>query len=224
MNIFLDAGGVILDETEHENKRAELSVKLLLKYNKNYSLNQYWLDLNEAVNSYITHIYKYIFWKNTKEINIFNKLFDEYQNNWIKMNVPLTIMSGLKEVLVKISKNNKIGILGQYDQHIIEILKKSNLIQYFNYTETQEKYNITKPDPRYFENILKALNINASDSIMVGDRIDKDIIPAKQIGMKYTIRIKTGIHKNQASRYPDEFPNYEINEIKELIEIIEKIS
>jgi ribonucleotide monophosphatase NagD (HAD superfamily) len=50
---------------------------------------------------------------------------------------------------------------------------------------------------------------------MVGDRIDKDIIPAKMIGMK-TIRIKSGIHKNQEPRTPDEMPDLSINELNEI--------
>jgi ribonucleotide monophosphatase NagD (HAD superfamily) len=38
---------------------------------------------------------------------------------------------------------------------------------------------------------------------MVWDRIDKDIIPAKMVGMK-TVRIRTGIHKTQEARTPEE--------------------
>jgi ribonucleotide monophosphatase NagD (HAD superfamily) len=31
---------------------------------------------------------------------------------------------------------------------------------------------------------------------MIGDRIDKDVIPAKLTGMK-TVRVKVGLHKTQ---------------------------
>jgi ribonucleotide monophosphatase NagD (HAD superfamily) len=47
---------------------------------------------------------------------------------------------------------------------------------------------------------------------MIGDRIDKDIIPAKAIGMK-TIRIRTGIHKNQEPRIPEEIPDITIERL-----------
>ena len=50
---------------------------------------------------------------------------------------------------------------------------------------------------------------------MVGDRIDKDIIPAKLVGMK-TIRIRTGIHKNQEARTPEEIPDITVNELCEI--------
>ena len=58
---------------------------------------------------------------------------------------------------------------------------------------------------------------------MIGDRIDKDIIPAKQVGLK-TIRVLTGIHKKQKSRYPEEYPDVEINKIQEIIEAVKNLS
>ena len=62
---------------------------------------------------------------------------------------------------------------------------------------------------------MKKCNCNAEESIMVGDRIDKDIIPAKLIGMK-TIRIRTGIHKNQEPRTPDEIAEITVNKLREI--------
>jgi len=55
---------------------------------------------------------------------------------------------------------------------------------------------ITKPDPRYYEQIAQLLGVNPHQCIMVGDRIDKNIIPVKQVGMK-TIWTRVGLHKNQ---------------------------
>jgi 8-oxo-dGTP diphosphatase/putative hydrolase of the HAD superfamily len=50
---------------------------------------------------------------------------------------------------------------------------------------------------------------------MIGDRIDKDIIPAKMVGMK-TIRIKVGIYKNQEPRIPEEMAEITINKLEEI--------
>jgi ribonucleotide monophosphatase NagD (HAD superfamily) len=47
---------------------------------------------------------------------------------------------------------------------------------------------------------------------MVGDRIDKDIIPAKQLGMK-TIRVRWGLHRNQNPRSDEEHPDIELNSV-----------
>ena len=70
-------------------------------------------------------------------------------------------------------------------------------------------FKITKPDPRYLEQITRKIGALPDECIMVGDRIDKDIIPAKQLGMK-TILLRTGIHKYQKPRVPFEIPDKEL--------------
>ena len=58
---------------------------------------------------------------------------------------------------------------------------------------------------------------------MVGDRIDKDIIPAKQVGMK-TILIRVGLHKNQRPRIPDELPDLELPNIVGLASAVDRLA
>jgi len=132
-------------------------------------------------------------------------------------------MVGLEDLLKTLSKNYKIGILGQYDTSLVSFLKYKNLEKYFSFTETQEKYETTKPDPRYYLEILKNANMKPDNCIMIGDRIDKDIYPANVINMK-NIRIQTGIHKSQEPRIFIEIPNYTVKSLSEITnELIERI-
>ena len=50
---------------------------------------------------------------------------------------------------------------------------------------------------------------------MVGDRLDKDIAPAKALGM-VTIRFRTGRHRRQKPRCPAEMPDAEVTDVSEL--------
>ena len=51
--------------------------------------------------------------------------------------------------------------------------------------------------------------------LMVGDRLDKDIAPAKALGM-FTIRFRTGRHRRQKPRGPAEMPDAEVTDVSEL--------
>ena len=51
--------------------------------------------------------------------------------------------------------------------------------------------------------------------IAVGDRLDKDIAPAKALGMA-TIRFRTGRHRRQKPRSPAETPDEEVTDVAEL--------
>ncbi|MCL2831751.1 MAG: HAD family hydrolase [Treponema sp.] len=180
-NIFLDAGGVILDETEFERNMARAITAAIQKHIPDYSASQYLADAEEAKN----------------------------------LNSGLKLMDGIKDFLIKYSKQYKIGIMGQYGQALKLFLQNENLLQYFKFTETQENYQITKPDLRYFEAVLNKCGCLPAQSVMIGRRIDKDIIPAKAIGMR-TIRHRTGMHKNQEPRTPQEIPNFTCDRLSEI--------
>jgi FMN phosphatase YigB (HAD superfamily) len=44
-------------------------------------------------------------------------------------------------------------------------------------------WGVSKPDPRFFEMVIAAAGVPASDIAYVGDRVDNDVIPARAAGM-----------------------------------------
>jgi hypothetical protein len=54
-----------------------------------------------------------------------------------------------------------------------------------------------------------------AECIMVGDRLDQDIAPAKALGMA-TIRFRTGRHRRQKPRSAAETPDEEVTDVAEL--------
>jgi HAD superfamily hydrolase (TIGR01549 family) len=214
-SIFLDAGGVILDEKKFEEASALIITKIISGYNQDYTLSDYWKDAEEGVYRFVPKIYDYVLFKNINDINDFKMAKEKYKKELKDKNLPFKLMVGIEEFLMRFFEDYKIGILGQYGGDFKDYLENQDILKYFTWSETQENYNITKPDPRYFEAILKTCNCKPEESIMIGDRIDKDIIPAKMLGMK-TVRIKTGLHKNQKARTPEEIPDLTVSRLEEI--------
>jgi len=215
-NIFLDAGGVILNETNFENNMANIISEIIQKYNHGYSPDNYWKDAEEAVYRFVPKVYEYILYKNIKDIDEFKKAkFQKSNEEKRNLNNDFELMDGIKDFLISFSKCYSIGILGQYGKDFKNFLNKNNLLPYFAYSEIQDDYAVTKPDPRYFEEILGKCGCDPTESVMIGDRIDKDIIPAKAVGMK-TIRLRVGLHKNQEPRTPEEIPDFTVERLNEI--------
>ena len=59
-----------------------------------------------------------------------------------------------------------------------------NLSDYFEAVLTCEDTKVRKPSAKAFDKILKKLDLNPEEVLMVGDSLDKDIQGAKEIGMK----------------------------------------
>ncbi len=58
----------------------------------------------------------------------------------------------------------------------------------------RQKRGVAKPDRRIFEIALERGNCKPFEAVMIGDRIDNDIVPARLLGM-HTIWIRQGFSK-----------------------------
>lgn len=110
---------------------------------------------------------------------------------------------------------------GRYELHIItngfdEIqatkLASSEITHYFTHVITNEKASAKKPDPRIFQFALDVSGANLSESIMIGDNYEADILGAKTIGLDT-------IFYNPKGLLVDEKPTYDIKHWKELMAI-----
>lgn len=216
--VFLDAGGVILDESEHEYALAKVAVEALSDVVRDYSLDAYWRDVEEASRVYAPRIYQYVFFKYLRDDpGSFDAIYESFLSAWHERRPPLKLMEDLPDEVRGLSRDFDLGILGQYGKEVLRLLGEHSLLDCFKHTYTQDDFDLTKPDPRYYEHVTEACGVNPRECIMVGDRLDKDVVPARQVGMK-TIRIRVGILKGQDPRVPFEVPDIELPGIRGLAE------
>jgi putative hydrolase of the HAD superfamily len=86
-----------------------------------------------------------------------------------------------------------ICIVSDMTAHIqIRKLKKLGVDIYIDYMVTSEEVGAEKPDPRMFLTALQKLSLMATDALMVGDDIKKDIEGAHSLGLK-TALVKASV-------------------------------
>lgn len=66
---------------------------------------------------------------------------------------------------------------------------QQGILKYISIIIASAEEGVAKPDSRIFEIALERSNCEPANAIMIGDRIDNDIVPAKRMGMN-TIWIK----------------------------------
>jgi len=94
-------------------------------------------------------------------------------------------------------------------------LVSMKLNRFFDVVVTFDDTKQLKPSTKPFTVAFRKLKLKPSDCLMVGDRPERDIKGAKRLGM-ITCFAKYGNPKAKSSE-----ADYEINDIKELIEIVE---
>jgi FMN phosphatase YigB (HAD superfamily) len=222
--VLLDAGGVILDESEDEKSRVGVATDVLSTVVSGYSVERLREDLDEAIAGFCPRILAYAFWKHVKpDRALFEKLYDEFHARWQPLRPELKIMAGFPQEAEMLAHHLSVGIAGQYGAELLDLLRKESLLGLFTFRFTQDDFDITKPDPRYLERIAQACGVRPAQCIMVGDRIDNDMIPARQIGMR-TVLVRVGLHRNQQSRTPFEIPDAEITGIGGLAKAVLEVA
>jgi FMN phosphatase YigB (HAD superfamily) len=214
--VLLDAGGVILDESDHERVRVGIAVEILGAVVPGYTEAAFYSDLNQAIEAYSPRILGHVFWKYVKPDRArYDDLYTLFLRRWREARPPLKLMRGFGEEVEPIASELGVGIAGQYGKDLLDLLESEGLLACFRYRFTQDDFTITKPDPRYLEQIARACGVDPGECVMVGDRIDNDIIPAKQLGMK-TVLVRVGLHRGQQPRTPFEIPDLELAGIEGL--------
>jgi FMN phosphatase YigB (HAD superfamily) len=222
--VFLDAGGVLVDESTQEQMRAEVMVETLAAVVPGYDLERYWADVDHAVGGHVTDVYGYVLERNVPNNDrLLEKLRVRYSDLYETKRPPLQLARGILGQMAQIRQEFRIGYAGQYGHELFHLLEAHNVLHEFCVARTEKELGAAKPDPEYYRRLAAAAGVEPSECVMVGDRIDKDIAPSKAVGMK-TVRLRVGLHRNQPVRSPEERADIEISTLDNLAEALNEIA
>ena len=122
------------------------------------------------------------------------------------------------ECLRILKKKYKLGIIANQIPGAEKRLEGMGIRRYFDVIVSSAEEGVAKPDPRIFSIALIRAGCAPEQAVMIGDRIDNDIVPAKQMGMK-TVWIRQGVGRYWNIQGDSETPEYEVNSLSELLSI-----
>ena len=204
--IFFDIGCTLVDESDVWNKRCQEQSEMSEAKRRGITAKDIYEEIVKASKEYKpqyrTVVKNFNFKESATYRSELEKLYDDTDF-----------------VLDKLSKKYKLGIIANQGYGLKERMKTLGILKYFDYIISSWDYKVMKPDVKLFEIALKESGFKSSDTVMVGDRLDNDILPAKSIGMK-TIWIKQGFGGMQVPIDDRYIPDREIAELKEIIKIL----
>jgi FMN phosphatase YigB (HAD superfamily) len=62
-----------------------------------------------------------------------------------------------------------------------------------DFVGSSERWGVEKPDVGFFDHVVEAAGVPAGEILYVGDRVDKDVVPALAAGL-HAVRIRRGAH------------------------------
>ena len=87
-----------------------------------------------------------------------------------------------REVLVELKKHYPMVLVSNFYGNISTVLREFKLDGLFDTIIESAVVGVRKPDPKIFTLGVEALNMLPAEVVVVGDSMDKDIIPASKAG------------------------------------------
>ncbi len=196
------------------------------------AMNEAGLDVNEE-KAYkdIFNLYVEKGWEN-------QQVFDDYLNQTVGQVSNKILAAGI--VSYRRAREATLLVYPNVNKTLIELIKMGiklavvsdapsreawmrlyylNLHHVFDPVLTFDDTGVRKPSPKPFEMALKNLKVQPEEALMIGDWPERDVVGAKQIGMKTIF-----------ARYGDTFAtvesgaDWDINDVYEVVDIIKELN
>ncbi len=132
-----------------------------------------------------------------------------------------TLYPETRELLKRLSGQYRLGVIANQEPGAEQRLERFGIRPFFDVIVCSAESGVAKPDPRIFLMALEQANCPPERAAMVGDRLDNDVIPAKELGMR-TVWVRQGMGGLAVSRTPEEGPDVTIDHIDQLFDFLKR--
>ena len=204
--IFFDIGYTLVDEDLVHKMRIDRVIKEENTLDKNITHQRIWEEMIASAKAYQLSPFKGAM----KKLGLSNNY--TYNTDYEKP------YEDALPVISELSKKYHIGVIGNQLAGTEQRLKTYGLADYIEICISSTEEGLAKPDPKIYELALKRTNCKALEAVMIGDRLDNDIYPAKKIGMK-TVWVRQGFGGMQEPISKEYYADYTVNSLLEVLGI-----
>lgn len=148
-------------------------------------------------------------------VDAMNAMYSVSQEFWQLEEDTIPILKWLQ------NNNFRIGLISNASDtnDVYSLLNQFRLTNFFEHIVISAEFGLRKPHKDIFFHCLDLFNSTPQSCSMVGDRMDMDILGAKNAGISSIWISRRSIHKEVKKRFDFE-PDFEISSLKELKEIL----
>jgi HAD superfamily hydrolase (TIGR01549 family) len=193
--LFFDMGNTLISEEASTACRIQRLAEAFDRHGASRSIEAIESAYKEASERFAPRLAPRAIEKLTDDLEL-RKLIQTEAPYPREMEVPF---DGAIETLRLLSSHYKIGVIANQSPGSVERLTRWGLIPFISVCVASAEVDLEKPDPAIFDLALRHAGCSASEAVMIGDRLDNDIRPARLLGWK-TVRVLQGPGRFQSPR------------------------
>ena len=117
----------------------------------------------------------------------------------------------------------RLGVIANQPSQVRTALERDGLVSYFETWGVSGDLGLHKPDPALFERTLELAGVAAGRTVMVGDRLDYDVRPARAAGMR-TVWVLRGEAPDDPTPAQLAVPDAAIDDLTGLLGVLDELS
>jgi HAD superfamily hydrolase (TIGR01509 family) len=98
-----------------------------------------------------------------------------------RYNIPVP---GVRQVLAELSEHYRLAVAANQARACRVAFERLGWMPYFSEFWISGEVRLGKPSPEFFTSLLSRIQCAPGEAVMIGDRIDADIRPAKTLGLR----------------------------------------
>ena len=87
-------------------------------------------------------------------------------------------------LLSRLKPRYRLGVVSNFYGNVTVLCEEAGLTPLLGVILDSTRIGVGKPDPRIFELALRELRANPEEAVFVGDSYERDMMPARRLGMK----------------------------------------
>ncbi len=91
---------------------------------------------------------------------------------------------GTAELLKELTGRYSLGVIANQRPGLRDRLDRYGIGRFFEVVAGSGDMGVSKPNPELFRRALELAGCRPEDAMMIGDRLDNDIVPAQSLGMR----------------------------------------
>ena len=223
--LLFDIGETLLDAAGQQDALMEVHRTTLGNFGFELSIAEYSRLDSEKISQFVPSAMHAI----TRHFagsdgHLFDEITSEVRSHYPEIrSLKCSLYPGADAVLEELAGEYTLALAGNAPAEIVDVLDDLGVLRWFRHTDVSGSLGIKKPDERFFRTILDRAGFAPPEAIMIGDRLDNDIIPAKKLGLR-TVWMRQGRYAALEPRVPDEFPDETISNLYSLPSAIDSIA
>jgi HAD superfamily hydrolase (TIGR01509 family) len=117
----------------------------------------------------------------------------------------------------------RLGVIANQPTQVRAALERDGLVPFFEVWGVSDDLGLQKPDPALFIHAVRTAGVEPARAVMVGDRLDYDVRPAKVAGLR-TVWVLRGEAPDVPTPEQLSEPDAAVADLSELPEVIEALA